>query len=57
MSCVNAGQKECSDVGKTILQEGGNAVDAGIATLLCQGVVEPEYCGIGMLQVIYWGVS
>lgn len=42
-----SGQKECSAVGVSILKDGGNAVDAAIATLLCEGVVEPEFNGIG----------
>ena len=48
MICFFSGQEECSKVGVTILKEGGNAVDAAIATMLCDGVVEPEYCGIGL---------
>lgn len=30
-----------------ILDEGGNAVDAGIAVLLCMGVTIPESMGLG----------
>ncbi|XP_036383694.1 glutathione hydrolase 6 isoform X2 [Megalops cyprinoides] len=37
----------CSGVGKEILEDGGNSVDAGIATLLCLGVVHPHTAGVG----------
>lgn len=30
-----------------MLYKGGNAVDAAIATLLCDGVLCPEYMGVG----------
>ncbi|XP_039260923.2 glutathione hydrolase 1 proenzyme-like isoform X1 [Styela clava] len=46
-AAVAAGQLECSIVGRDIMKVGGNAVDAAIATTLCQGVVEPYYSGIG----------
>lgn len=37
------------------MSKGGNAVDAAIATLLCDGVICPEYLGIGggFLMSIY----
>ncbi|KAL6465548.1 hypothetical protein MHYP_G00256810 [Metynnis hypsauchen] len=37
----------CSRVGKELLQEGGNVVDAAIASLLCLGVVHPHTAGVG----------
>ena len=36
-----------SKAGKTILEIGGNAVDAAIAVNIVQGIVAPETCGIG----------
>ena len=33
--------------GIKILRNGGNAIDAAIATNIVQGVVAPETCGIG----------
>lgn len=46
-AAVASGQLECSNVGRDIMKLGGNAVDAAIATTLCQGVVEPYFSGIG----------
>ncbi|XP_028661371.2 glutathione hydrolase 6 [Erpetoichthys calabaricus] len=37
----------CTGVGKDILQAGGNSVDAGVAVLLCLGVVHPHIAGAG----------
>ncbi|KAF5906684.1 gamma-glutamyltransferase 6, partial [Clarias magur] len=36
----------CSSIGKALLQEGGNVVDAAIASLLCLGVVHPHTAGV-----------
>jgi len=38
-----------------VMASGGNVVDAAIATMLCDGVVCPEYMGIGggFLMSIY----
>ncbi|KAI5456355.1 gamma-glutamyltranspeptidase [Mariannaea sp. PMI_226] len=39
--------KECSQIGGHILSQGGNAVDAAIATTFCVGVGAPYHSGIG----------
>ncbi|VVC34642.1 Hypothetical protein CINCED_3A025773 [Cinara cedri] len=37
----------CAQIGVDILAKGGNAVDAAIAVMVCDGAVCPEYMGIG----------
>ncbi|EYC44183.1 hypothetical protein Y032_0469g2023 [Ancylostoma ceylanicum] len=37
----------CSEIGRDVLIDGGNAVESMIATLLCIGVVNPQSSGLG----------
>lgn len=45
MVCTS--QPLASQAGLTILQQGGNAIDAAIATAICQTIVEPTNNGLG----------
>ncbi|XP_001947868.2 scoloptoxin SSD14 [Acyrthosiphon pisum] len=37
----------CAQIGVDVMKNGGNAVDAAIATILCDGVVCPHQMGVG----------
>ncbi|KAK4479103.1 hypothetical protein RD792_014614 [Penstemon davidsonii] len=44
---VAADDGRCSEIGVSILEKGGHAVDATVATAVCLGVVSPMSSGIG----------
>lgn len=44
---VAADDGRCSEIGLMMLEMGGHAVDAAVATALCLGVVSPMSSGIG----------
>ncbi len=44
---ISTAQPEATEAGALVLMAGGNAIDAGIAAALVQGVVDPLMCGIG----------
>uniref|UniRef100_A0A182PV45 Gamma-glutamyltransferase n=1 Tax=Anopheles epiroticus TaxID=199890 RepID=A0A182PV45_9DIPT len=46
-SALASNVPECANVGMAMLDQGGSAVDAAIATLFCEGVSQPHAMGIG----------
>lgn len=40
-------QPAAAEAGLAVLAEGGNAIDAAVTTAFCQGVLDPQMCGIG----------
>ena len=44
---ISTAQPEATEAGALVLIAGGNAIDAGIAAALVQGVVDPLMCGLG----------
>lgn len=54
-AAVVANGIECANIGADILRQKGSAVDAAIATLLCDGVAAPQSLGLGggFFMVIY----
>ena len=47
LGIVTADHGRCSELGASMLHLGGNAVDAAVATALCQGIYNPMASGIG----------
>lgn len=44
---VSAGRAEAAEIGREILAQGGNAIDAAVAVAFAMGVCEPNASGIG----------
>ncbi len=44
---IVAPQPRAAEEGARILEQGGNAIDAAIATAFTQGIFDPQMCGIG----------
>lgn len=44
---VSAGRAEAAEIGRDILAQGGNAIDAAVAVAFAMGVCEPNASGIG----------
>ena len=40
-------QPPAAEAGLEVLRRGGNAVDAAVTTAFCQGVLDPQMCGVG----------
>ena len=52
---VVAGHPQAAEAGRKVLQAGGNAIDAAIATSLALGVAEPYASGLGgKLMLLYY---
>uniref|UniRef100_A0A182MLF2 Gamma-glutamyltransferase n=1 Tax=Anopheles culicifacies TaxID=139723 RepID=A0A182MLF2_9DIPT len=46
-AAVTSNAAECAEIGMRMLDQGGSAADAAIATLFCEGVSIPQSMGIG----------
>src|SRR5437763_4365225 len=53
---IVAPQAGAVDIGASVLEQGGNAVDAAVTTAVAQGVLDPLNCGLGGFGslTIYW---
>ena len=46
MGIIVAPQPLAAEEGLKVLRAGGNAIDAAVTTAFCQGVLDPQMCGI-----------
>ncbi|XP_066506442.1 glutathione hydrolase 5 proenzyme isoform X2 [Hoplias malabaricus] len=46
-AAIAADSLRCSNIGRDVLMEGGSAVDAAIASLVCTALVNPQSMGLG----------
>ncbi|KAG9263407.1 gamma-glutamyltransferase 5-like [Astyanax mexicanus] len=46
-AAVSADSDRCSNIGRDVLLDGGSAVDAAIAALICTALVNPQSMGLG----------
>src|SRR5438067_271183 len=44
---IVAPQPAAAEAGLKVLRQGGNAIDAAVTAAFCQGVLDPQMCGIG----------
>ena len=44
---ISSGRYEASKIGRKIIEDGGNAIDAAVATAFALSLAEPNYTGIG----------
>ncbi|HKC74114.1 MAG TPA: gamma-glutamyltransferase, partial [Chloroflexota bacterium] len=53
---IVAPQAAAVEIGASVLEQGGNAVDAAVTTAVAQGVLDPLNCGVGGFGslTIYW---
>ncbi|CAJ0929582.1 unnamed protein product, partial [Mesorhabditis belari] len=54
-AAITTDHKLCADIGKSIMDKGGNAVEAAIAAQFCLGVTNPQSSGLGggFLMTLY----
>lgn len=54
-AAITANGIECAGIGKSIFRDGGTVADVAIATIICEGITNPQSSGLGggFLLVIY----
>src|SRR6476661_10185300 len=47
LGVVASESPQAAQVGRRVLERGGNAIDAAVSTIFATGVARPQSCGIG----------